>query len=256
MTSIRPRRSVLYMPGANRRAMEKARQLDCDAVILDLEDAVAPAAKDDARRAVLDAVTTGDYGHREVLVRINAIDTAWGPTDLATFADAPIDGIVVPKVEQPDDLALVLETDLPVWTMIETPRGILGLDALLSRVARIPVVVMGTSDLQKELRATDRRGLAYAREHCLMVARAHGREILDGVHLEFRDLASFRTACDEGRALGFDGKTLIHPTQIEPANEAFGVTDAAAAHFREVCRVWDEATSGRSRCRGARRPAG
>ena len=221
--------------------MDKARCLDCDAVILDLEDAVAPSAKDEARDNVVEAVTAGGFGFREVVVRINGLSTPWGATDLECFCDAPIDALLIPKVETIADIEAALATDLPVWVMIETPRGVLGLDDLLRAVERIPVVVMGTSDLSVELRTDDPRGLDYARAQCLLVSRANDRDILDGVHLEFRDLGSFRLACDAGRAMGFDGKTLIHPAQIDAANEVFGVSGREAEQFRAILRVWDEA---------------
>ncbi len=231
------------MPGANRRAMQKAQSLDCDAVILDLEDAVAPSAKAQARDAVVEAVTTGNFGFREVLVRINAFSTAWGDDDLAAMRGLGIDGLVIPKVEKAADVERALDAGFTVWVMIETPRGVLGLDRLLAQVESIPVVVMGTSDLLVELHAKDWRALEFARSQCLLVARAHGREILDGVHLEFRDLGAFRSACLESRVRGFDGKTLIHPTQIEPANEAFGVSAQEAEAFRAVLNAWDEAVA-------------
>ena len=229
------------MPGANRRAMQKAQSLDSDAVILDLEDAVAPSSKADARAAVVEAVATGDFGFREVLVRINAFSTDWGIDDLEAMRGIGIDGVVIPKVEEAADVERALEAGFTVWVMIETPRGVLGLDRLLAEVESIPVVVMGTSDLLVELHANEWRALEFARSQCLLIARAHGREILDGVHLEFRDVAAFRSACLESRALGFDGKTLIHPTQIEPANEAFGVSAEEAEGFRAVLDAWDEA---------------
>lgn len=221
--------------------MQKAQSLDCDAVILDLEDAVAPSAKADARDAVVEAVRDGDFGFREVLVRINAFSTPWGGDDLDAMRGIGIDGVVVPKVECAADIAPALDAGFTVWVMIETPRGVLGLDRLLTEVESIPVVVMGTSDLLVELRANDWRALEHGRSQCLLTARAHGREILDGVHLEFRDVDSFRIVCDESRALGFDGKTLIHPTQIEPANAVFGVSAAEADGYRAILNAWDEA---------------
>jgi len=251
--SLRPRRSVLYMPGANQRALEKARELPCDGVIFDLEDAVAADAKADARANVAAALEQGGYGYREVVVRVNALDTPWGHDDVAAVAALPADALLFPKVQstgQIDEIVAALDAaggqDKPVWIMVETPRAVLDVAALASHSERVAVLVMGTSDLVKELRARHtptRHNLAYALQHCVLAARDSGRELLDGVHLEFRDLDSFRQACEQARDMGFDGKSLIHPSQIDPANAAFGFDDEAVDHARRVLDAWQAATA-------------
>ncbi|MFM7119132.1 MAG: HpcH/HpaI aldolase/citrate lyase family protein [Gammaproteobacteria bacterium] len=242
---------MLFMPGANVRAMAKARELPCDGIIFDLEDAVAPDAKADARTQVQDAVRGGGYGYRERIVRVNALDTPWGEADVAAFADAPIDGLLFPKVESVAAVERIVATTealgcgrLPLWFMIETPLGVLDVRAIAAGSARLAVLVMGTSDLVKDLRAShtpDRANLAFALQRCLVVARALGLDILDGVHLDFRNDAAFRTVCADARAMGFDGKTLIHPTQIDGANAAFGFDAEAVAHATRVLEVWERA---------------
>lgn len=251
---MKPRRSVLYMPGANARALEKARALPCDSIIFDLEDAVAPGAKADARAQVAQAVASGLYGYRELLVRCNGLNTPWGRDDLDAVADAKVlpnlSALVFPKIENIDQIdAITLELDrrgarrLKLWIMIETPTGVL--DARkLARHPRVEALVMGTSDLVKELRAShtvSRSNLDYALQYCVLVARAAGKVILDGVHLDFKNLDSFRASCEQGRAMGFDGRTLIHPTQVDIANEVFGIDASGVEHAREVLRVWQEA---------------
>lgn len=251
---MKPRRSVLYMPGANTRALEKARALPCDSIIFDLEDAVAPDAKADARAQVVQAVASGLYGYRELLVRCNGLNTPWGRDDLDAFAgskvSAMISALVFPKIENMDQIdAIVLELDrrgahgLKLWIMIETPTGVL--DArMLARHPRVEALVMGTSDLVKELRAThtvSRSNLDYALQYCVLAARAAGKVILDGVHLDFKNLESFKASCEQGRAMGFDGRTLIHPAQVGIANDVFGIDASGLDHAREVLRVWQEA---------------
>lgn len=239
------------MPGANERAMEKARTLDCDAIIFDLEDAVAADAKASARDKVRAMVAGGGYGHRELIVRVNGLDTPWGRDDLAMAAVLPVDALLFPKVESAAQVAEI-ETaadlaggrSLPLWLMIETPRGVLDVRDVGSASDRVAALVMGTSDLVKELRAThtpDRDNLAYALQHCVLAARSLGLDVLDGVHLDFRDLDSFRMLCEQGRAMGFDGKTLIHPTQIDIANQIFGYDDASVADAQAVLAAWESA---------------
>lgn len=247
---MRLRRSVLYMPGANARAMAKARELDCDAIIFDLEDAVAPDAKADARRAVAAALGEGGYGYRERILRINGLDTPWGDADLAAALELGVDGVLVPKIErqgQLDEVHRALETGdtLPaLWIMIETPAGVLNCEPLIADNPAVEVLVMGTSDLTKELRARhtdDRLPMLPALGHCILVARAHGRVILDGVHLDFRNEATFRVACSQGRDLGFDGKTLIHPSQVDICNATFGPSRAEIEDARRIKAAWSEA---------------
>ena len=244
----RPRRSVLYMPGANTRAMEKAQTLACDTVVFDLEDAVAPAAKARARTAVLQALATGHYGGRELVVRCNALDTPWGRDDLQAFADAPIHGLLLPKVERPEQVHAVCflldasaPSTLPLWLMIETPTAVLDARKLAMASPRVAALVLGTSDLVTGLRARhtpDRHNLTFALQQCVLAARAADVAVLDGVHLEFRDLDGLALACAQARAMGFDGKTLIHPSQIETANRSFGVTAEEVAHARAVVDAW------------------
>ncbi|MGA0840055.1 MAG: HpcH/HpaI aldolase/citrate lyase family protein [Pseudomonadales bacterium] len=239
---------MLFMPGANTRAMNKARELACDGVILDLEDAVALDAKAEARAQVVATLRAGGFGHRELIVRVNALDTPWGFQDLAALSGLPIDGLVFPKVETTEQVdRIVSATDgaglgtLPLWFMIETPRGVLDVRAIAERSPRLAVLVMGTSDLVKEMRAShvpDRANLSFALQRCLLVARATGVDILDGVHLDFRNESAFRAVCEQGRAMGFDGKTLIHPGQIEIANEIFGFDEAAVSHATRVLETW------------------
>ena len=249
---IRPRRSVLYMPGSNTRALEKARELPADGLILDLEDAVSPDAKDLARRQIVEALTEGGYGSREVVIRINGLDTAWGREDLTAVARIGADAILFPKVESPEAVqaaAAALDeagapADLPIWIMPETPRGILHIDSIAGSHPRLAVIVMGTSDLAKELRVphtAERLGLLTALSLCVMAARAHDLEILDGVHLDLNDAAGFRAACEQGRDLGFDGKTLIHPKQLEAANQVFAPTAQSLENARTIIQAWEQA---------------
>ena len=247
---MRPRRSVLYMPGANARALEKARGLDCDSIIFDLEDAVAPDAKTAARSAVAAALEEGGYGSRERVLRINGLDTPWGEADLAAALVMDIDAVLVPKIEaqqQLDEISAAFDradSSITLWIMVETPRGVLQCERLIADNPRVEVLVMGTSDLTQELRARhteDRLPMLAALGHCLLVARAHDRVILDGVHLDFRNESTFRAVCLQGRELGFDGKTLIHPSQIDICNEVFGPSDAEVDDARLVKAAWDEA---------------
>ncbi len=247
--SIRPRRSVLYMPGANERALDKARGLDADALILDLEDAVAPDAKAQARERVAQALRQGGYGRRECVVRVNALDTPWGRDDVRAIAGAGADAVLLPKVEDAAQLhALARALDeagappgLPLWAMAETPLGFLRLDAIACGHPRLAAIVVGTSDLVKDLHARHtpgRQETLLARSLAVMAARAHGLAALDGVHLDLNDDAGLAAACEQGRDLGFDGKTLIHPRQIAPANAAFAPSGAEVALARKRLQAW------------------
>ncbi|MGI9292243.1 MAG: HpcH/HpaI aldolase/citrate lyase family protein, partial [Gammaproteobacteria bacterium] len=229
--------------------LEKARELDADCLILDLEDAVAPEAKEMARSEAAAAARAG-YGNREVIIRTNGIETEWFKDDAAAVAGSNADAVLLPKVESAaavNDALRQLATagapsDLPVWVMTETPRGVLDLEKILTSCQEIRVIVMGTSDLAKELRAPnsgDRAGLLHSLGHCLLTARAHGLDIIDGVHLALDDADGFRTACQQGHDLGFDGKSLIHPRQIATANELFGVSEAAAEDARAIVQAWE-----------------
>ena len=225
----RPRRSALYMPGSNARAMEKARGLPCDVVILDLEDAVAPDAKVPARDAVAAALADGGFGPREVVVRVNGLDTPWGGDDLAVFGNCGAAAVLVPKVSSADEVRAadaLLGGDTRLWVMIETCAAMFRLEeiAAASKDTRLDLFVAGTNDLAKELRCvldTGRSALAPGLFLMLAAARAHGLSVLDGVFTPLADPAGLAQQCAQGAAMGFDGKTLIHPSQIETANPAF-----------------------------------
>jgi citrate lyase subunit beta / citryl-CoA lyase len=249
---LRPRRSVLYMPGSNLRALEKARNLNADALILDLEDAVAPSQKTMARELVCDAVAKGGYGHRELVIRTNGLTTEWGVDDLIAAAQTTADAICLPKVESANDVKHAIEIldkadaakSMALWVMIETPRGVLSIEEILQADDRLTVVVMGTSDLAKELRVPhtpDRLGFIHVLSQCVVAARAHKKEIIDGVHLDLSDTTTYLQVCEQGRQLGFDGKSLIHPKQIEAANAAFGLAAGATDHANRVISAWQEA---------------
>jgi citrate lyase subunit beta/citryl-CoA lyase len=252
--TIRPRRSVLYMPGANARALEKAKTLPCDGVILDLEDAVAPEAKVGARQQVMAAVTAGGFGAREVIVRINSIDTAWWLDDLAAAAKAHPDGILVPKVSKPDHLVTVAERLIDIaadhkirlWAMIETPLAIINAAEIAATAkdaeTRLAGFVMGTNDLAKETRAKQLEGRAPMVSWLatgVLAAHAYGIDILDGVYNDIADEEGFRRECGQGRDMGFDGKTLIHPNQIAPCNSAFSPTEAEVTQARKIIAAFD-----------------
>src|SRR5260221_3168385 len=249
---IRPRRSALYMPGANSRALEKARGLDADGLIFDLEDAVAPDAKAAARAAVVAAVSIGGYGERELLVRVNALGTQWGEDDLAAVSRLAIDGVLLPKVESADAVRQVeamldargAGDRLAIWCMIETPLGVLRVAEIAAASKRIGGLVMGTSDLANDLRArqtADRMPLLTSLGLCLLAARAFDLPILDGVHLDLADDAGFARSCLQGRELGFDGKTLIHPKTIAAANAAFAPSPEDVAWSRRIIAAHDAA---------------
>ncbi|MEL6234090.1 MAG: CoA ester lyase [Pseudomonadota bacterium] len=252
MTDLaRPRRSVLYMPGSNPRALEKARSLPADTLILDLEDAVAPDEKARARDLVGAACAAG-FGAREVVIRINGLDTDWGAADLAAAVAAGPDAILLPKVDGAADL-LRAEAglgDAPqttrLWAMMETAQGILAAAQIAAATPRLACLVMGTNDLLKELRAetsADRLALMPALGTCLLAARAHGRAAIDGVYNAFKDEAGLRAECAQGRIMGFDGKTLIHPAQLAIANEVFAPGAAALAEARAQLAAWEEAAA-------------
>jgi citrate lyase subunit beta/citryl-CoA lyase len=249
MPDIRPRRSMLYMPGANARALEKARSLPADAIIVDLEDAIAPDAKAAAREQVVAAVKQGGYGHREVVMRLNAPDTPWGEDDLKAAVEAVPDAVLIPKVSDAATLTSVghrlrrlgAPEKIRVWAMIETPLAILRCEEV-ARAARdvdtrLACFVMGTNDLAKETRARLVPGRAPMLPWlgvAVAAARAHGLDILDGVYNGLSDEAGFRAECEQGRDLGFDGKTLIHPNQIGPANDVFAPAPQEVEEARAV----------------------
>ena len=243
MNQSRPYRSALYLPASNARALEKARDLPADAIIFDLEDAVAPAEKAAARDALRDALGR-DYGSRARIVRINGFDSEWGRDDAAAFATGA-DAVLVPKVNGPADLDAVAAVvpGTPLWAMLETAAGVLNAAAIAGH-SRLGGLVMGTNDLARELGCRDRADrmpLLPALGMCLLAARARGRVILDGVYNAFRDTDGLRAECAQGRDMGFDGKTLIHPAQIDIANAVFAPTDDEIALSRRRIEAFDAA---------------
>ena len=245
--AARPYRSVLYIPGSKPRALEKARTLAVDAIIFDLEDAVAVEEKLAARAVLVQTLREADYGSRARIVRINGFDTPWGRDDVAALAGVAVDGVLIPKVNHPADLQAVAEAiaDVPLWAMLETAAGILGAAAIAAH-PRLVGMVMGTNDLARELGARfrpDRLALQAGLGLCLLAARAQGRIIIDGVYNAYRDDAGLATECAQGRDLGFDGKTLIHPAQIAIANAAFAPSEAEIDLARRQIAAFDEATA-------------
>jgi len=244
-TLPRPFRSVLYIPGANQRALEKAATLDCDAIIFDLEDAVAPEEKTRARALVAEMLATVDYGHRAKIVRMNALDTEWGRADCLTYADVRPDAILVPKVSRPAhvDAVATLVPDLPLWAMMET-AVVAWHAADIAAHPRIEGFVVGTNDLAKDIGARfrpDRMPLLTAMSLCLLAGKAHGRIVVDGVYNAFKDDEGLRAECNQGRDMGFDGKTLIHPAQIAIANEVFAPSPAEIEQARRQIDAYAEA---------------
>ncbi len=242
---VRPRRSLLYMPASNARALEKAQTLAADGLIFDLEDAVAPDAKETARQQAVAAASSGAYGGREIVIRVNGLETPWGPDDIAAAGVSGADALLLPKVES---AAMVRElesridgaggpAEMAIWCMIETPLGVLRAAETATASSRGECLVMGTSDLVKDLHARhtpDRLAVLGSLSHCLLVARASGLAILDGVHLDLADHDAFEAACRQGLELGFDGKTLIHPSQLETANRVFQPAPAELQEAREI----------------------
>ena len=252
---VRPRRSVLYMPGANKRALEKAKTLPADSLILDLEDSVAPEAKAQARDSVCVAVKAGGYGHRELVIRVNAIETPWGMDDLRAAVAAAPDAILVPKVSQPGDIVTAAKVlgsvhapgKTRLWAMMETPKSMLNAREIAALGTepehRLACLVMGTNDLLKESRARalhNRIAVVPWLAMTLVAARAFGLDILDGVYNDFRDDKGFREECEHGRTLGMDGKTLIHPSQVTPCNEIFSPTDEEVTWSRAIIAAFDK----------------
>jgi citrate lyase subunit beta / citryl-CoA lyase len=252
--TFRPRRSVLYMPGANARALEKAKTLPVDAVILDLEDAVAPDAKETARAQVAQAVRAGGFGHREVIIRLNAIDTPWFAHDFEAAVAARPDAILVPKISTAEQIEMIgtrlLDTHanhhLRLWAMIETPAAIFNIRELAAEAkdseSRLAGFVIGTNDLAKETRARLVPGRAPMLPWlcaCVLAAHAYGIDVLDGVYNDIADMEGFVAECAQGRDMGFDGKTLIHPSQIEPCNAAFSPSPEESAQARRIIEAFD-----------------
>jgi citrate lyase subunit beta / citryl-CoA lyase len=252
--TIRPRRSVLYMPGSNARALEKAKTLPADGVIFDLEDSVAPEVKMAARQQVIDAVKAGGFGAREIIIRVNGVDTPWHADDLAAAAHAAPDAILIPKVSSADTLELIgrrlldmaADHKTRVWAMIETPLAIFNIlpiaQAASDSETRLSGFVMGTNDLAKDTRARFVPGrapmLAWL-SMCVAAARIYGIEILDGVYNDIGNTDGFAAECAQGLELGFDGKTLIHPSQIELCNKAFSPTPGEVEQARKIIAAFD-----------------
>jgi citrate lyase subunit beta / citryl-CoA lyase len=257
--SARPRRSVLYMPGANTKALEKAKTLAADAVILDLEDAVAPDMKDEARAAVTAAVKADGYGKREVIIRVNALASIWGAADLEAAVAVGPDAILFPKISSAQEVhaasdamdALGAAPSMGIWAMIETPLAIMDIKeiAASSQTSRLCAFVMGTNDIAKETRArqtSDRAPFWYALSASVTAARHFGLAVIDGVYNDIADADGFVRTCEQSLAFGFDGKTLIHPSQIEPCNDVFAPSAEEVAHARAVIAAFaDQANSGK-----------
>jgi citrate lyase subunit beta / citryl-CoA lyase len=244
---MRPRRSVLYLPGANERALEKAKTLPADALILDLEDAVAPDAKVAARERVCAAAASGDYGPREVAIRVNGIGTPWHAEDLAAAGRAGPAAVVVPKVGSAKDvhaIAAALPETVRIWAMIETPAAVLHCAEIAAASERLTTLVLGTNDLASELRAEQvpgRAPLLGPLSMCVLAARATGKVILDGVYNDVRDADGFERECRQGKEFGFDGKTLIHPSQLEPCNRIFAPSAQDVDLARRTIDAYEDA---------------
>jgi citrate lyase subunit beta / citryl-CoA lyase len=252
--TIRPRRSVLYMPGSNVRAIEKARTLPVDAVILDLEDSIAPDSKAAARKQVSDAVIAGGFGSRELIVRINGLETTWWLEDLDAVAKAKPDAVLIPKVSSPSQLEDVAERlvdisadhRIRVWAMMETPLAMLNAREIAAAASdvetRLAAFVMGTNDLAKETRAkitSDRAAMLPWLMNCVAAARAYGLDILDGVFNDLADAEGFARECAQGRDMGFDGKTLIHPNQVAACNAAFSPSEEEVTQARKIIAAFE-----------------
>ena len=251
-TLMRPFRSVLYMPGSNARALEKAKSLPADALILDMEDAVAPDAKPDARKLIVDAVNDGGLSPRFVLVRTNAINTAWGPDDIAALGACSPDALLLPKVDGPNDMFAALDAmdehpslaNAQIWAMMETPASILNAAAIAGCSDRLGGFVLGTNDLIKDMRARNdpsRQAVLSALTTCVLAARANDIAVIDGVYNAIKDEDGLRQECDQGKTLGFDGKSLIHPAQIAPANDIFGPSEGELDEARLFVSAFDDA---------------
>lgn len=251
MTDLRPRRSVLYMPSSNERALEKAKTIACDALIFDLEDAVAPDAKETARSNAVAAARSGEYGNREITIRCNGLDTPWGGDDLTAAAASGAAAVVIPKVSSVDYLDEITRRlhvagappDMAIWAMVETPTAIMDIRAIAQH-ARVAVLVMGNNDLAKELRTgvlPERTPLLPALAMALLGAREAGKVILDGVYNDVQDADGFLAEARQGKSMGFDGKTLVHPSQVGPANEVWAPSEDEIAFSQRVIEAFEAA---------------
>ena len=249
---VRPRRSILYMPGSNARALEKGRVLPADGLIFDLEDAVTPLEKVEARNRVVQVLEQGGYGHREIIVRVNGLSTEWGADDVMAIARTDAHAILIPKVET---AGMVQATDqlmtaanasegMAIWSMMETPLGMLHAEEIAQSSRRMQCFVMGTSDLAKDMHCAhtrERLPMITSLGLCMLAARGYGLSIVDGVHLNLADDQGFAYACEQGRDMGFDGKTLIHPKTIEKANEVFAPDEEEVSWSRRIIAAFDAA---------------
>lgn len=253
MSDLRPRRSVLYMPAANERALDKAKSIPADCLIFDLEDAVAPDAKPDARTNAVAAARSGEYGRREITIRCNALSTQWGADDIAAAATSGVAAVVIPKIDSIADVNAVSTAlaaagapdSMMIWAMIETPTAIFDVRQIAAH-PRVASLVMGTNDLAKELRASQVPGRAPLVPHlatALLAARESGKVVLDGVFNDVKDLDAFRAECVQGASMGFDGKTLIHPSQVDVANDVWAPTADEVDHARRVIAAFEEASA-------------
>lgn len=254
--SPKPRRSVLYMPANNLRAMQKAQSLAADVIVFDLEDAVAPDQKANARELLTANIADLDFGGREVMLRVNGTDTQWHQYDIHCALALPISGIVLPKVESAKAVQVVIDVinsqisntvmsaDYTIWPMIETPTGVFAVRDIVNADAKVDCLVMGTSDLAKELRlpaSPNREGLLFSLSQCVLAAAEKRIDVLDGVCLAIKDSDALEQQLAQGKQLGFTGKTLIHPSQIDATNHTFGISDAERLHAESVIAIWHEA---------------
>jgi citrate lyase subunit beta / citryl-CoA lyase len=253
---FRPRRSMLYVPGCQQRYLDKARQLPVDSIIFDLGDPILVDAKDSSRDRVVQAITTGGYGQREKVVRVNDIDSPWGPADVKAVAGLPIDAVLFPNIESKADVDLALLAldragggHLPIMVMVESPKAVLRAEEIAAASERISAIVLATSDLLNQLQARktpDRTALLYSLSHVLLAGRAYDRAVVDGISTDLKDMQSFEYACRLSRDLGFDGKSLVHPVQLPYCNDAFTPKPADVAAAHQVIKALEQAnTEGR-----------
>lgn len=249
LTVIKPRRSALYMPASNARALEKAASLEADVLLLDLEDAVSPGDKQAAREQVVKALATHDYGKREKIVRINSIDSPWGLDDIKALKNSKLDGLLIPKlehVEQINEVLAVFDKDIAIWAMIETPKGVLNVQQLAAH-KNVQALVMGTNDLAKEMnieQSLGREAFLYTFGHVVMAAKAYGLTVLDGVFNQLDNEALLSDQCQQAKMLGFDGKTLIHPKQLAPCNTIFSPNAEQIAKAQALLAAWEDHQGG------------
>jgi len=252
--SVKPRRSVLFMPGSNDRAMEKSKSLPADCLVMDLEDAVAPDRKAETLDLVCAKVRAGDYGSRELIVRVNGRDTEWYEAEVAAVATSGADGLLLPKVESAEDVIDAdkrlaeagAPEDMGIWCMMETPFGILRAEEILAASPRIKVILIGLADLSKNLRCvhtSTREPFIWAMQYCVMAARAHGIDVIDGIHPDIEDDEGFAHSARHGKDLGFDGKTIIHPRTLEMANNIFSPSKQEVEWSKRIIKAFEEAVA-------------